>query len=133
MRDTNYGHVIIEKNGKQCTCGNNGCFEKYAAMSALKSKMADIRNVNNVTGKELYEIIKSPNEKEEQAINEFIEDLNIGLSNYINIFEPEAICIGGSFAYFEDILLNKLINEMHKNNLSFNGDIPEIVVAKMRK
>jgi len=33
----------------------------------------------------------------EDIIGEFISDLNIGLSNMINIFEPEAICIGGRF------------------------------------
>lgn len=33
----------------------------------------------------------------EDIVEQFIFDLNIGLSNIINIFEPEAICIGGRF------------------------------------
>ena len=39
----------------------------------------------------------------------------------VNIFEPEAIGIGGSFVYFEDVLLDRLKNEILQDNLLFNG------------
>lgn len=99
-------------------------------MKLLREKIAKIKGKQNLTGKEVYEIIKNnPNEIGE-VINEFIENLNIGLSNYVNIFKPEAICIGGSFTYYKDLLLEKLITKMNEENLSFYGEIPEIMVAK---
>ena len=42
------------------------------------------------------------------------------VSNLINIFEPEAIGIGGSFVFFEDILLDRLKDYIISNNLLFN-------------
>lgn len=53
-------------------------------------------------------------------MDEFLENLCIGLSNLVNIFEPEAIGIGGSFVYFEEVLLNRLKEKMLAKNVLFN-------------
>ena len=53
-------------------------------------------------------------------LNKYIEDLSIGISNIINIFEPDAICIGGSFAEYKDILYDPLKKALLQGNLLFN-------------
>lgn len=128
----NFGHIIIQKGGEYCTCGNRGCFEAYASMRVLKEKIANKKGLKNITGPELYDIIENEENLVKEEIDEFIQNLNIGLSSHINIFEPEAICIGGSFVYFENLLLNRLISKMNEENLAFNGEIPKIMTAKMR-
>ena len=129
MRDLKFGHMVIEKNGIECKCGNMGCFEKYASMNALKEKIRLKKNLKEITGKSLYEIIKNE-EDVVDIIDEFIYNLCIGLINLIRIFEPEAICIGGSFAYFEDLLLEKILQKLKEINEKLNIIIPEIVIAK---
>ena len=42
------------------------------------------------------------------------------MANLINIFEPEAIGIGGSFVYFEEVLLERLKQKLLSKNLLFN-------------
>lgn len=118
-----FGHVIIQKDGLKCNCGKNGCFEKYASMKALKTNLRQVLGVDEKTrGQELLDIIrKNPdNEELNKVIDEYIEYLSIGLSNLINIFEPEAIGIGGSFGYFSDVLLDKLIKNIIKKQYLFN-------------
>ena len=118
-----FGHIIIQKDGLKCNCGKNGCFEKYASMKALKTNLRQVLRVNEKTrGQELLDIIrKNPdNEELNKVIDEYIEYLSIGLSNLINIFEPEAIGIGGSFVYFSDVLLDKLIKNIIKKQYLFN-------------
>ena len=66
----------------------------------------------------------------EDIIDEYIENLSIGIADFIDIFEPEAIAIGGSFIHYKDILLPRLINKFHDGKRTFNGEIPEIVVAE---
>ena len=124
------GHVIIEKDGKQCKCGNKGCFETYASMKALKDSIKKRKSLKEVTGKELENIIRNDNSDINDIIDEFIDNLKIGLTSNINIFEPEAIAIGGSFVYYKDILLDKLVNKMNKENLTFNRSTPKILIAK---
>ena len=121
------GHMVIEKDGIECNCGKKGCFEKYASMQAFKNNLRKALGFDEkVSGKELLAIVKNTNEKDEnykiikKVKNEFIENLAIGISNLVNIFEPEAIGIGGSFVYFEEVLLEDLKKEIISKNLLFN-------------
>lgn len=121
------GHMVIEKNGLECNCGKKGCFEKYASMKAFKNNLRkELGYDENVSGKELLSIMKNTNESDKKyktikkVKKEFIENLALGIANLVNIFEPEAIGIGGSFVYFEEILLNDLKDELVSKNYLFN-------------
>lgn len=118
-----FGHMIIQKDGIKCNCGKNGCFEKYASMKALKTNLRDALGFDEkVRGQELLDIIRKNGEDEKikRIIDEYIEYLSIGISNLINIFEPDAVGIGGSFVYFADVLLEKLKNNIQKKQYLFN-------------
>ena len=136
------GHMVIKKDGLKCNCGNKGCFEKYASMKSFKDSIRKELNLDSTTkGEDLVEILKkyykkssnnktidsltklknkNKNETLEKIVNEYIENLCIGLANLVNIFEPEAIIIGGSFVYFEDILLDKLKKSLKEGPYLFN-------------
>ena len=58
--------------------------------------------------------------KIEKVRKQYVKDLSIGIANLINIFEPEAIGIGGSFVYFSEVLLQDLKTELLKENILFN-------------
>ena len=118
-----FGHMIIEKNGLQCNCGKKGCFEKYGSMKAFKNNLRSELGLDESTrGQELIEIMRKDekNEKISKVIQEYIENLSIGISNIINIFEPEVIGIGGSFVFYSDILLEKLKQNIIEKNYLFN-------------
>ena len=53
----------------------------------------------------------------EDVISEYIENLSIGILNLINIFEPEIIGIGGSFVYFEDVLLPRIKEKVQREDI----------------
>ena len=122
-----FGHIIIEENGILCNCGKKGCFEKYASMKSFKNKLRKELGLDEKTrGQELLDKIRknSPENDDYEVIRknieEYIKYLSIGISNLINIFEPEAIGIGGSFVFFEDVFLKKLIKYIQENKLLFN-------------
>ena len=51
----------------------------------------------------------------------------------IDIFEPEAICFGGSFSYYENHpVLKQFIEEINKPNSTFNKVVPVIVTAEFK-
>ena len=122
-----FGHIVIESDGIQCECGRKGCFERYASMKAFKTNLRKaLGYTSKVSGKELFEILRS-NEPEnsnyetiEKIVEEYIKNLSIGIANLINIFEPEVIGIGGSFVYFEEVLLERLKKELLTKNMLFN-------------
>ena len=118
-----FGHMIIQKDGIRCNCGKKGCFEKYASMKALKTNLRDALGLDeNTRGQELLDMLRK--NKDNYVINkivdEYIEYLSIGISNLIDVFEPEAVCLGGSFVYFADVLLEKLKNNIQRKKYLFN-------------
>lgn len=122
-----FGHMIIQKNGLQCNCGKKGCFEKYASMKAFKDNLRNVLNLDEKTsGKDLLDIIRrNPQGSENfnkinKVIEEYIDNLSTGISNLINIFESEAVVIGGSFVFYEEIFMNKLKEKILNNSLLFN-------------
>ena len=117
-----FSHTIINKNGTLCNCGKRGCFETYASFKRFKEKIAKEFNLQTIDGDTIKSFLKENSEEPrlKYMINNYIEDLSIGISNIINIFEPEAICIGGSFAEYEDILKEPLKKALLGGNLLFN-------------
>lgn len=129
-----FGHMIIEKNGKPCNCGKKGCWEKYASMKAFKDNLREILQLDEKTsGKELLEILRKNNKDSKdylqihKLIEQYVTYLSIGISNLINVFEPEAIGIGGSFVYYEEIFLEKLKRKILEDKLLFN-ERKEIII-----
>ena len=126
--------MIVEKNGLECNCGKKGCFEKYASMKVLKNNLRKELNLDETTrGQELLDMIKeNPKDKKiNNVIDEFIEYLSIGISNLVNIFEPDAIGIGGSFVYFSDVLLDRLKNNIQNKGYLFNKRNELIILPAM--
>ena len=130
------GHVVIGTNGEKCGCGRIGCFETYGSIKRLKKKIKEEFNLLDTDGKKIKEFImqNQDNQKLKTIIDKYIDDLATGITNLINIFEPEAVSLGGSFAYYEDILLNKLEKRILEKGELFNREreTPKFVVAELK-
>lgn len=130
------GHMTMDINGEKCTCGRFGCFETLASMRKLKNDIKEKLKIDSeTTGKEIKESLEDENiyNKVKDIVDTYIHNLSEGLKNIINIFHPEIISIGGSFAHYEDILLDKLINELNRENgLIIKENIPIITVAELK-
>lgn len=133
------GHMVIEKEGIECKCGKRGCFETYCSMKRFKENIKRVLEViapeeNIENSVELKCILERHmhSMKINKIVQTYINDLVIGLSNVIDIFEPEIICLGGSFVYFEDILYKGLMKEMKNRKYVFNKEeLPKIELAKL--
>lgn len=131
-----FGHMTLVKDGIQCTCGKKGCFERYCSIKALKMKITNTLNIDgtDISGQYLREeLMVKYHDEVQDDINEFIDYLKIGVCNLIDIFEPEIICFGGSFSYYEGHpVLNKLIQEINKPESTFNSEEHKIVTAQFK-
>lgn len=112
------GHIVIEHNGRPCNCGRKGCWEKYASASGLitltreqmereaGSAMWRIApSLEKVDGRTAFLAAKEGDEAGKAVVALYLEYLAGGLSNIVNIFQPEVICIGGGVCNEGDALL----------------------------
>ena len=130
------GHMIIEADGRPCSCGKRGCFETYASIRALKQRVTNILGISSdISGQYLRENLLILDNKEVQdEVESFLNYLKIGLGNLIDIFEPEAICLGGSFAYYEgNPILDRLREKIKESDATFtNSKTPDILTAHFK-
>jgi Transcriptional regulator/sugar kinase len=102
------GHMVIKSGGEECTCGRSGCFERYASATALiretkkamsvapQSLMWKIAgNLDKVGGRTAFIAAGMGDKTAQGVITCYIEDLACGITNIVNILQPELILFGG--------------------------------------
>jgi len=104
------GHQTIKFDGQKCSCGNLGCFEYYCSAKFFKRK--------GYSAKELTEKAKRNNRKALRIFKEYGKYLGIGLSNIINLIEPEIIVVGGGISKSWPYFLAETKKEIKKRIIS---------------
>jgi len=129
-----FGHMIIDKDGTLCNCGKKGCFETYASMKRFKVRAIEELDLpKDVQSEEVQNFIRKNSHKTKvnKFIDKYLENVAIGVSNLINIFEPEAICFGGSFSYYDDVFLEPLAEKLKKYVFNKNTKVT-LISAKLK-
>lgn len=88
------GHTVIVFNGKECGCGNRGCLEKYASVSAL---LEAAREHGYTTVQALTDSARKGEEPALELIARQAAHLGAGLASAINLINPEKVILGGGF------------------------------------
>jgi glucokinase len=101
------GHMSIDYNGRECPCGGRGCWERYASAPALvelgrehlkKNKKSSIQGrlaEEELSAKMISEEAAKKDEAALKILEEYAAYVGFGLANMVNIFNPEAILVGG--------------------------------------
>ena len=113
------GHSVIVAGGEQCTCGRKGCLETYASATALirdtkramladkESKMWECGGLEQVTGKTAFDY-KDCDLSAKAVVENYIEKLGVGITNFANTLRPDAIILGGGVCAQGDNLIKPL-------------------------
>ena len=115
------GHMVISAGGRQCNCGRKGCFERYCSATALISDTKEAMlanpdsklwkvcpNIERVNAKTVFDANDLGDETAKQVIDNYIEYLACGITNVVNIFQPEVVCLGGGVSNQEEGLLRPI-------------------------
>ena len=119
------GHTVICVNGRQCSCGRRGCWEAYSSASALtditKAKIRELKlkgitsllsdcadQEGKVSARTAFAAKAKGDKYGTELVNDYIYHLAIGITNLVNIFQPEIICIGGGVSNEKDKLIHPL-------------------------
>ncbi|MFC5464133.1 ROK family protein [Lederbergia graminis] len=113
-----FGHMIIERNGKRCYCGQNGCLEMYTSDQYLIQEAADLHlantDVDSINIDTLYVAAENGNKDIQQLLIKQGKNLGVGLKSVINFLNPEAIILGGEglrgMPYVKDGILQEVEN-----------------------
>lgn len=117
------GHIIVEaKGGLPCPCGQNGCWEQYASVTALirQAEEAALNNKDSklyekysqsgsrLDGELIFEALDEGCETANRVFDEYIDWVAVGIKSLINIFGPDAIILAGGITQQGDRLIKPL-------------------------
>ena len=144
------GHVVIQKDGRQCSCGRKGCWEAYSSATGLvnitKDHILEARAAGNktimddmiggdlskVSARTAFNAMKQGDEVGAQVVDEYISYLSCGIVNMINIFQPNVLSIGGGVCNEGDYLMKPLLEKVWGETYSREGTPrTEILIAKL--
>ncbi|MEV4994433.1 ROK family transcriptional regulator [Streptomyces niveus] len=91
------GHVVVDADGPLCRCGARGCLEQYAGQSALLRGAGLDENAGVPGVAELEALARGGDERAIAAIGEAGRMLGRVLSGAVNLFDPDAVVLGGIY------------------------------------
>jgi glucokinase len=119
------GHMVIDYNGRPCSCGNRGCIEAYASAPAVAARMKEaieagressLRDAilagEDVDSKRIYDAAVAGDELSREIIEETGRLLGVAVANYVNIFNPNYVILHGGMVEAGEMLLAPLREEL---------------------
>jgi glucokinase len=126
------GHIAVNPDGPPCpgNCPNRGCLEAYCSGQALERDAtelardkpdSDLASRLDADGRvSSHDLVSAAEEGDEDALlvmDNFARMLGIGIANYVNVFEPERLAIGGGLSRASHLFLDRAIQEAHARTL----------------
>lgn len=128
---TELGHVVIQKGGRLCSCGRRGCWETYSSATGLtlstKEKMDELKlkgidsllfdeaeKEGKISARTAFNAMRRGDKYGKELVEEYIDYLAVGITDMINIFQPEVLSIGGGVCNEKEYLTGPLIEIVDK-------------------
>jgi glucokinase len=115
------GHIIVDVEGRRCSCGAQGCLEAMVGSAALSARAG---------GRSVRQVISSAKEGEEAAMTALAETgwwLGVGLASLSPLFAPDTIVVGGGVAAAGDLLLEPVRASYHMHAATELGRTVRVV------
>ncbi|MBO6088197.1 ROK family protein [bacterium] len=124
------GHIIVDLNGRPCSCGAHGCLEAYASRTAIETRIEGALKKGRKScitdflgeGKSIKSgmIQKSVENKDElvmQCLDEASDYLSGGIASIINFINPELVILGGGLIDAVDYFYQRTVKNAKMKSL----------------
>jgi glucokinase len=127
------GHLTIDRNGPECLCGSRGCLELYCSAPALTQRITE--RFPKFSGesalRSYFHAYDEHDKKYREVLNEFQDNLALGVVNVIHAYGPDTVVIGGGVMKSSEIILPGLIERVHKRAWTVPRGSVGIYAAKL--
>lgn len=139
------GHMTIERNGARCACGNTGCLELYAApavaVNLVRHEIAEGRTslvsdwVKHDLNRVNFELVAQAAHQDDpvayEAIREISHGLGIAAVNVVNVFDPQAVVLGGEISYAGDLILPIVQEYVDQRAISHSDQQVQVLLSEL--
>ncbi len=140
------GHMTLELDGEPCTCGNNGCLERYCSATAVirqarallpfhpESLMYEMcgGDLNAVNARLVFDAAKEQDPCAVKIFRRYVTCLAQAINTITAILDPEMFVLGGGVAKSGAFLLDAVRAEVPKYALFKDAfPLPRIELARL--
>ena len=137
------GHIKVERDGKLCGCGQEGCWEAYASATGLvrEAKSRLTVNKNNllyertkdreVEAKDIFDAARDGDEFSLNLVDYEAEFIALGIGNLLNVLDTDVVVVGGGIALAGAILFDKINEKLRKYAMLSTLEGLKIVQAEL--
>ena len=116
------GHMTIDWQGPQCSCGSRGCLEALISIPRLLAKYQQSTG-KALTFAQFKEKVAGGDEKALEIVDFAGGVLGVGLVNVCNLLNPQLIVVGGELSLLGELLRQKLCQVISLNGLPGTKDV----------
>jgi glucokinase len=133
------GHMIVERHGRPCPCGQRGCLEQYASAAGLAKRAREALEAGapsvlrdwtdgreEVTSRQVADAARSGDALCRGLWSDACEYLAIACINLQHLVNPAVIVLGGGLAEAGDFLLDAVRDAFRRHRWTLADDFPDI-------
>ena len=139
------GHMTLVPDGAPCTCGNNGCVERYCSATALirtaKQECYSFPgtailakaggDINRINAKLVIDAAKEGDASALRVFNSFVKYLAMTINDITAFFDPDIIVLGGGVSHAGSFLLDSVAALLPRYQMFKALPIPKLALAKL--
>ncbi len=137
------GHIMYQYNGIECTCGQYGCWERYASATAL-IRMARERaahypdspiakmDPDKISAKAVIDAARQGDPLAVDAYDEYTTHLANGIITIVSFFDPEVVVLGGGVSAAGDFLLEPVRRKVEAGKFFKVLPASRVVIAELK-
>ncbi|MBR2613518.1 MAG: ROK family protein [Clostridia bacterium] len=136
------GHIVIEQDGALCGCGRRGCWEAYSSATALvrmtkeaveecerTGRYTSMSKAERISGRTACDAMRAGDEVATEVYNRYVKYLANGITNMVNIFQPEVISLGGGVSNEGQSLIDAILPIVRAEQ--YGGDVVELTQLRI--
>lgn len=122
-----FGHTIIDVNGRQCPCGNKGCFEQYASERSLLREFATLKGLEEASFEQFKDAYDANDPDAQKIMDDFVKYMTIGVNNVLNAYNPDIVIINSSFTINYPEILERIEASLTSRMNSYVKIVPSVL------
>ncbi|NVO54713.1 ROK family transcriptional regulator [Rhodobacteraceae bacterium B1Z28] len=124
-----FGHIKVQLDGALCQCGQRGCLEAYVGDYALIREVTVAgQGKGTETVADIRDSARSGDQRAISVLERAGQMFGLGLSNLVNLFDPECIILSGAQMSFEHLCSEEVMNRLQSGVVNVDAPLPEIKV-----
>lgn len=122
-----FGHTIIEPDGRQCPCGNRGCLEQYASERSILAEYAAMKGLSEADSELFLAAYERNDQDAASAMDSFVKYMSIGVNNILNAYNPEIVIINSPFTKNHPEILQQIEAALSSKMNSYVKIVPSVL------